>query len=503
MLMKNERRSGLLRWRLLAPLLPGLLGISTIATIAELSHPPIAIANPANLRSWEFDPYTQQLQVTVPAGSTPRYLVLQDPPRIAIDIPNSELGRQPVRETYPGLVREIRIGQFEPGIARVVVELAPGMAIAPSQVELQPLGQSNRWVLNLQTDLSQALPDLETTADRGDTLPQLPPAASGASFDPPPPPPTFENLDENGGDPPPPPMLSVEVPSPDSNGIDGAESGVEFDLPIAEETQTSPTPTVSVPGPEARDSEPIAIAENEAQRQPESQSEAIAIEVPQLLSESETEAESEPEAARSPVAESEERAVREATPEVSRPSTSPQRNGPPTEAIVFGQPLPGSRAIAAISTRAEPSEIGGSLQWGDRLSAPKSEERPTESAPAANASAPSERAIAAGTFLILSYPGSAPFTLDAEYPRQEVLVVQADLYDRAGNLSIPLGTPVIGKFMSDRGTPRFVVEAIVLDGRTVPLAAQSDALRSANPHTIQPGQVLPVRLTEHWQPQGR
>jgi hypothetical protein len=261
---------------------------------------------------------------------------------------------------------------------------------------------------------------------------------------------------------------------------------------------------VSVPGPEARDSEPFAIAENEAQRQSESQSEAIEIEVPQLLSESETEAESEPEpeAARSSVIAAEERAVREATPPEYRPSGS-QGNGPPTEAIVFGQPLPGSRAIAAISTRAEPSEIGESLQWGDRLSAPKSEERPTESAPGANASAPSERAIAAGTFLILSYPGSAPFTLDAEYPRQEVLVVQADLYDRAGNLSIPLGTPVIGKFMSDRGTPRFVVEAIVLDGRTVPLAAQSDALRSANPHTIEPGQVLPVRLTEHWQPQGR
>ena len=152
--------------------------------------------------------------------------------------------------------------------------------------------------------------------------------------------------------------------------------------------------------------------------------------------------------------------------------------------------------------------------------------------------------VAAGTVMILRYPGSEGFTLKSGSSRREVLVVDVEVYDRNGKAIAPVGTPAIGTFISDRSGSRFVVEAMVINGEMVPISAASEAiagdmavsrngllswstlgavggaaigglaggpllggaaaglaanLLSAPKQTaIAPGQVLPVRFTEHW-----
>jgi len=149
--------------------------------------------------------------------------------------------------------------------------------------------------------------------------------------------------------------------------------------------------------------------------------------------------------------------------------------------------------------------------------------------------------LPAGTVLSLRYPGTQALPLSAE-PRQEVLLLQSDLRDRSGRLIASEGTEVLGKFETSGGGSRFIAQAILLRGQNVTIAAQSDILGGARKvsnnrlirnsgigalagavlgglaggnviggaaagaavtyatapksATIQPGQILDVRLTE-------
>lgn len=146
-----------------------------------------------------------------------------------------------------------------------------------------------------------------------------------------------------------------------------------------------------------------------------------------------------------------------------------------------------------------------------------------------------------GTVLSLRYPGTQALPLSSE-PRQEVLLLQNDLRDRSGRLIASEGTEVLGKFETSGGGSRFIAQAILLRGQNVAIAAQSDVLGGARKvsdnrlirnsgigalagailgglsggnviggaaagaavsyatapqsATIQPGQILDVRLTE-------
>ncbi|MCY7272627.1 MAG: AMIN domain-containing protein, partial [Phormidesmis sp. CAN_BIN44] len=149
--------------------------------------------------------------------------------------------------------------------------------------------------------------------------------------------------------------------------------------------------------------------------------------------------------------------------------------------------------------------------------------------------------LPAGTVLSLRYPGTQVLPLSSE-SRQEVLLLQSDLRDRSGRLIASEGTEVLGKFEMSGGGSRFIAQAILLRGQNVTIAAQSDVLGGARKvsnnrlirnsgigalagavlgglaggnviggaaagaavtyatapksATIQPGQILEVRLTE-------
>ena len=128
-------------------------------------------------------------------------------------------------------------------------------------------------------------------------------------------------------------------------------------------------------------------------------------------------------------------------PTVSVPPLQPQAASPiaptvpappQTQVIEFGQPLPGSPALRS--------------------------------------------GLTAGTLLSLRYPGVTSLKLRTGTPHQEVLLLQSELRDPAGNLIAPKDSKVIGRFETTKAGSRFIVQAIALQGRSLPLQAQSELL---------------------------
>ena len=448
---------------MLTPNFRNLLGMSVLAC-ALVAPAPMARAQTPELRRWEYDPYTNELQVTVPPGVTPQYFVLANPTRVVLDVSNSDIGLNPIEQNYTGMVRQIRIAQFELGTTRFVMELSPGVTLEPSQLELKPVGQGNRWVLRPSIDLAKTLPAAENTITSQDlsrsrlpSLEILPPV--GLPRQPAPP---IGNSDLElpvEVTPPPQQMPAVTVPGldqlppPASEGDEGAVLPESPGEPIA----TAPEPvdvittvsehnnavTVTVPPPDTSGVEMMAVV---------TEPEPVAVTTPE------------------PVAVT------------------------PVEPVAVTKPNPQVEMMtAAIAPKPEP-----------------------------NITPNQDVALAAGSFVILSYPASAPLTVVADAARKEVLQVQVDVYDRAGNLLIPVGTPALGTFTKDGNQMRFVLQAVIVNGRTLPVTAISEPighssgstqvsssrlngnqegtpLVDGNAITIQPGEVLPVRLTQDWQ----
>ncbi|MEH2236353.1 AMIN domain-containing protein [Nostoc sp.] len=103
----------------------------------------------AKLDNWRFSPKTQQLEITLSAGTTPRYFYLAQPPRLVVDLPNTKLGKVITQQNYSGAIKSIRVSQLNANATRIVLDLAPGTVFNPKQVQLQPVSRKNptRWVL--------------------------------------------------------------------------------------------------------------------------------------------------------------------------------------------------------------------------------------------------------------------------------------------------------------------------------------------------------------------
>jgi hypothetical protein len=197
--------------------------------------------------------------------------------------------------------------------------------------------------------------------------------------------------------------------------------------------------------------------------------------------------------------------------EAAVPRLTPQITAaaPQQRTLTFGEPLPRGRSNAALQ-----AEAGANVL------------------------------LPAGTEISLLYPGTEALRLARAKPRrEEVLLLQGGIFDSRGNTIVPANTPVIGRFETTNLGSRFVVEAISLNGRNIPLFARSQpvpgrrqqpsdrsVLRNTGigglalfllsgfsgigllagatagaattyvaapqPATIQPGQILQVQLTE-------
>jgi len=132
---------------------------TTVATVQITQQP----ANASTITSWQFDPATNQLEITLPEGSTPTYSLL-NPSQIAVDLPNTAIGVD-ATQLYPqGTVGSVGVTQLPSGSARILVNLAPGMAFNGEQIKFQRVGVENRWVLRPSIEPASYQKTLETPA---------------------------------------------------------------------------------------------------------------------------------------------------------------------------------------------------------------------------------------------------------------------------------------------------------------------------------------------------
>lgn len=204
----------------------GLMSIVAIVAV-ETGTKPTSPA--ATLSNWRFDPTANQLEITLEAKTTPSYFLLDQPLRIVLDLPNTQLGKVAAQQDYAGAVRQVRVSQFDKNITRIVLELAPDVVLNSGQmVQLQRSGQSAQgdlWLLRPQIarqtaspqPTTQALPTTLPPATNPSPSPQqpvvsVPPVPSPAAT------PASPNLPANGqivdfGQPLP-QILPVATPSP-------------------------------------------------------------------------------------------------------------------------------------------------------------------------------------------------------------------------------------------------------------------------------------------------
>lgn len=430
----------------------------------------------ATLNNWTFNTASNQLEVTVSPGITPRYFVLEQPLRIVIDLPDTEVGNAIQQQSYSGAVRQIRVSQFQPGLTRIVMELAPEVKLASEPVSLQLQSASNgsaKWVLR---------PILATNAANSDLTTALPP-------------PTFWR----GNTP------SVSVPPLNSASNSGARVSVP---PLNSASNASAT--VSVPplnrnqptnlqnnvggGAAALMTQPANITNQQAR--------INLVPVPPVR-------ELPPPDSKPPV----NSRVQNPLPAIPTPAETPINVPPPlpnrqtpkpTEEIielpanpetlptiavtpVAVQPAPvpvSANSEAVQSPPALPPTVVPVINFGEPL--PKGEQ--VSLTPAVNRVA----ALASGVVLKLRYPGTTALSLPSGTPQQEVMLLHEAIRDETGNFVLSAGVPVIGRFETSQEGSRFVTQAVTIGDRNFPFIAQSNLIAP----TLQPGQILELQLTQ-------
>ncbi|MGL5065787.1 MAG: AMIN domain-containing protein [Microcoleus sp.] len=163
----------------LSPSLSLSLAVATaVAAVPALQQQ----ANATTATSWHFDPATNELIISLPEGTTPKYSLIGNS-QIAVDLPNTEVAVD-ATQLYPeGTVRSVGVSQLQPGVARIVVNLAPGMAVKVDRTQFQRVGADNRWVL-----VPAIEPSTPETAETPALQPTTPnPTTTEAPSDPAPP----------------------------------------------------------------------------------------------------------------------------------------------------------------------------------------------------------------------------------------------------------------------------------------------------------------------------
>jgi len=105
-------------------------------------------AKAGKIVSWEFEEKDNNLVFTTDEGVQPEAQLLSNPTRLVIDLPGTTLGRETVKETYQGAIKGFRIGQPEPDISRIVVELAPGYTLDSDDIEFKGISPTE-WEVEL------------------------------------------------------------------------------------------------------------------------------------------------------------------------------------------------------------------------------------------------------------------------------------------------------------------------------------------------------------------
>lgn len=137
-----------------------LLLLPSLSSIFLFSSP----AEAAKLLRWGFDANQNQLVFTTDDSVQPKAQLYANPNRLIIDLPGTTLGRPTMNQPVSGAIREVRVGQYNAQMTRIVVELAPGYTLDPKQVLFQGISPT-QWSVQIPT------PERITTTPRTTSQP--------------------------------------------------------------------------------------------------------------------------------------------------------------------------------------------------------------------------------------------------------------------------------------------------------------------------------------------
>ncbi|MFM7447254.1 MAG: AMIN domain-containing protein [Leptolyngbyaceae cyanobacterium] len=452
----------------LNPQVNGLLGgmVASLGAAAIVSSPLPAMAN--SLVEWSFDSTANQLEVQLQHPTSPRYFLMAQPARIILDLPGTRVGSVPTEQTYNGAIRRIRVSQFQPNLARIVLELSPDATLARGQVQLKQIGaqEAIRWQLTPLlvgavapvTPPSQPQPSASILSQKPLTLTGPPVVLQTA--------PAAQN--------PPPPSVSAgaaSIPSvivPSASAVPSSATGSikmgDLDIPSTLPITMADRPTIEVPTLGDRGVPALPA-------QPPSQM----VTVPPLVS-------------------------------FTAPSKLAQGGGDQPSAptntanqgiIEFGQPLPDRSPTSKPALPPAPPPSMSLAQPPVIQTQPIKSPVPIAPAPGepqALKSPLSHTLLPTGSILGLRYSAALPLSMTDGVSQQEILLLEAEIRDSQGNLLAPAGSPVVGQFERSGKGSRFVTQSITLRGEVVPLAARSEVLNLTPNKALQPGEVVYVRL---------
>ncbi|MBE9143279.1 AMIN domain-containing protein [Planktothrix mougeotii] len=221
---------------------------SLVAAVAITTAYPLAV-QAAILGDWKIDPNTGIVEVELPAGNKPQVSAYNIPPRLVLDLPNTEVKVQITENYETGVVRQVSLIQTKPKQAQLVVEFATGITIDPEDLDLRQIGIDNLWVLRptLQTlppeepptPTNVATTQPQTTSTRTQVAPSTTPPTS-TTVKPP--------------EPPKPPQYSVRQYDPRQTALPNPQpmrdSRLEIvQVPVNQPTQVQVLPTMTPPPP--------------------------------------------------------------------------------------------------------------------------------------------------------------------------------------------------------------------------------------------------------------
>ncbi|WP_448597138.1 AMIN domain-containing protein [Thermoleptolyngbya sp.] len=499
---------------------PTMISLGAIAALVSATA--AVPVQASTLTQWRFDPASTQLEVTVPAGVTPRTFLLAQPTRIVMDLPNTDVGMVSAGQVYSGPVRQVRVSQFQPGLTRIVMELSPDATLAPEQVQLQQVGSASggqsRWVLRPvlvgaalpatqpeAPSIAPAVPFEPSAAPSGfsEVSPEVfPEAFPSAAL----PAPVQSPVSQSPVSQPPvsqPPVSQTASPAtstmssqsaPISPELFGSNTTVRIrrnELPIETPLPSAPPIPVEVPPAASAAVPPIGSPAATLQTTPATLQtmppgaaapSAVSIPVPSGSSASgawqipatlpPSTADGRPVTVTIPPLDAAPAADPVAAPVLPDP-LPPIAPGPVGSAPAPTAPVVVNRAPASPSPSLpalEPAVLPGGAS-----SRPSSTGRLPAASVAATSFNPNVL-LPSGTSMIARYPGQAPLTLRGDRPWQDVLILTEPVRDSSGRVVFPRDSQLLGRFETNREGSRFIVQAISVDGRNQRIEARSDRL---------------------------
>lgn len=124
----------------------GLIGAGLMTAAAVVAAPLPADANAID--QYRFDAEQGTFEFKTSTDVVPKAMMLQNPTRVVLDLPGIRVKAPRKEPGKGGPLKEIRLGQFEPGTARIVLEFQPNYT--PTADDMNVKGISYRhWVLEM------------------------------------------------------------------------------------------------------------------------------------------------------------------------------------------------------------------------------------------------------------------------------------------------------------------------------------------------------------------